>query len=495
MSYSVKLAKTDRLSGAKPAALRREGEKRALALFHQAAKRVPAYRQFLHEHGIRPSGIRSMEDFAGLPYMDKDNYIRRFSLPELCWDGKIDQVVGFEMSTGSSGSPTYWPLSRAAEGANFWYFRLLFERIFAAHTRRTLVLNCFTMGAWPAGTITDNGMEYLNKELGWPVYKFSVGLDLQHAVRLVLQHGEAFEQIVIAGYWKTTRGIIDLGRKEGVEWGRYKLGFFHGGETYPESWRDNLVRDGATDYARDINFYANTELGLMAMETPLSIAVRRRLASTDPELGGLLSNQERRQPSLQQFNPELLWAESVTSSLEEAPELYLTGNNAMPLIRYNTHDHGGVVAYEDLARLAPEESHRQDLPWPGLYVFGREHTSVTFYGLKIFPEHFVTALEDRRLRPYVGRGYLAAVTLVEKRSKTDTILTMTLELAPAAKPSRKLEEAVRGILIENLCRVNASYEKLYQAYGADVAPALEFLPHGDPAFKGNKQTATKVVKK
>src|SRR5689334_7309824 len=67
-----------------------EAETAALSLFHDVARRVPAYRQFLEERGIDPASIRSAADFSTLPLTDKTNYLQRHLLAELCRDGRLD---------------------------------------------------------------------------------------------------------------------------------------------------------------------------------------------------------------------------------------------------------------------------------------------------------------------------------------------------------------------------------------------------------------------
>jgi phenylacetate-CoA ligase len=83
----------------------------ALAPFHDVARRVPAYQRFLAAHGVDPVAIRTVEDFAGLPLLTKETYQRRYPLPELCRDGRLDAGDMVAVSSGSSGQPTVWPRS------------------------------------------------------------------------------------------------------------------------------------------------------------------------------------------------------------------------------------------------------------------------------------------------------------------------------------------------------------------------------------------------
>ena len=51
-----------------------------LALFHSVVASVPAYRAFLAEQGVDPAGVREYADFARLPQVTKQGYLRRFPL-------------------------------------------------------------------------------------------------------------------------------------------------------------------------------------------------------------------------------------------------------------------------------------------------------------------------------------------------------------------------------------------------------------------------------
>jgi phenylacetate-CoA ligase len=51
----------------------REGEKKALVTFHQAAQRVPAYKDFLKKHNVNPEKVVTIEDFKQfVPVMTKN---------------------------------------------------------------------------------------------------------------------------------------------------------------------------------------------------------------------------------------------------------------------------------------------------------------------------------------------------------------------------------------------------------------------------------------
>src|SRR5512141_2061106 len=81
----------------------------ALAVFHDAAARVPAYGALLAEHGVDPAAVRTRDDFARLPRMTKDGYVRRHPLAARCRGGDLGTCDFVALSSGSTGEPTPWP--------------------------------------------------------------------------------------------------------------------------------------------------------------------------------------------------------------------------------------------------------------------------------------------------------------------------------------------------------------------------------------------------
>ena len=64
----------------------REREARPLKLFHEAARRVPAYKDFLKKNKVNPAKIKTFKDFQFVPPISKKNYLRQYPLEKLVWD-------------------------------------------------------------------------------------------------------------------------------------------------------------------------------------------------------------------------------------------------------------------------------------------------------------------------------------------------------------------------------------------------------------------------
>src|SRR5262249_2052365 len=128
---------------------------------------------------------------------------------------------------------------------------------------------------------------------------------------------------------------------------------------------------------------------VLGNETPLSVAIRRFLAGA-PDAARALFGQERL-PTLVQYDPLSRFFEV------EGNTLLFSGDNGVPLLRYHIADEGGLYsAGELLGRLSdrgfsPEKTlgaeARGYRPLPFVYVFGRSHFTISYFGANIYPEN------------------------------------------------------------------------------------------------------------
>src|SRR5690606_29258497 len=116
-----------------------------LTLFRRAAERVPAYAAWLADRGVTPETVRTSDDLASVPPVDKEHYLRSRPLPELCWGGTLAGAETIAFSSGSTGTPFYFPRSARHELEVAWRFEQVFRDAFQAHLERTLAVVCFPL--------------------------------------------------------------------------------------------------------------------------------------------------------------------------------------------------------------------------------------------------------------------------------------------------------------------------------------------------------------
>jgi phenylacetate-CoA ligase len=454
-----------------------------LALFHDAAANVPAYRDFLRANDIDPGSVRDMADFVRLPMLTKDNYQLRYPLPQLCRDGRLDACDMVAVSSGSSGAPTVWPRSVLDERPVTARFEQVFRDSFRAGGRRTLAVVCFALGSWVGGMYTAACCRHLAAK-GYPITVVTPGNNIDEILRVLPQLGPHFDQVVLLGYPPFIKNVIDTGLSRGVDWHRYQMKIVLAGEVFSEQWRDLVgQRAGMSQPLLDsASLYGTADAGVLGNETPLSIAVRRFL-DREPAAARELFGQDRL-PTLVQYDPATRYFETHDGTL------LFTADGTVPLVRYHIADEGGLVGYDEMlafcaghgfdplaevARVSEHASEQDPLRQPFAYVFGRSLFTVSFFGANVYPENVTVGLEQPPVSEWVTGKFVLEV--IEDADR-DRHLSVTVELAPGVIAESGHKETVAQSIRAALLRLNSEFAHYvpveYQTLRVELRPA------GDP---------------
>ena len=474
----------------------------ALELFHQVAQTVPAYRAFLAEQEIDPASIETVTDFQRLPCLTKENYLRRYPLPDLCRDGRLESCDMIAVSSGSTGAPCFWPRFLSDELQIASRFEQVFRDSFHADTRRTLAVICFSLGTWVGGMYSADCCRHLAAK-GYPITVVTPGNNREEIFRVVQELGPLFEQVVLLGYPPFLKDIIDTGLARGIDWKRFHIKMVMAGEVFSEEWR-SLVgeRIGSTDACHDsAALYGTADAGVLGSETPLSIAIRRWLA-LHPEVARELFG-ESRLPTLVQYDPFSRYFEM------QGRALLFTGNNGIPLIRYNILDTGGILPHEAMLDFLTARGWETDVPdpkslpdagrdlsaegtsppsrvgkgtgrsgypeLPFVYVFGRSDFTVSYFGANIYPENVTVGLEQALVKEWVTGKFVLQVTEDDDRNR---FLAILVELAPGVEANEHRREVIAASIETHLLRLNSEFTHYVpQAYRK---PRVTLTPTGDP---------------
>jgi phenylacetate-CoA ligase len=431
---------------------------------------VPAYRRFLRERGFDRE-LRTLDDFGALPLTSKDTYHRPSKLSELCRGG-IENADFVAVSSGSTGEPAVWPRFASDEIGTTRRFEQVLRDAFGAQHRRTLGVVCFALGTWVGGMYTTAACRHLAAK-GYPITLATPGNQIVEILRVVRALASEFEQVVLFGYPPFLKDVIDAGRADGLDWSKLSVRIATAGEVFTEEWRELMCeRLGGVDPIRSsASLYGTADGGVLANETPLSIAIRRRLAR-DPEKARALFG-ESRLPTLCQYDPLHRYFERVDD------ELVFTGDGTTPLVRYRILDRGGVIDFRALieaAELAPQEiGEARDLPF--VFVFGRSGFALSFYGANVYPENVSVGLEDRELAPFVTGKF---VMRIETDADQNHALAIVVELAENAAESEPLLRAIERSIRRELERLNSEF----RTYVPDErrTPRIELRPRGDAGW-------------
>ncbi|HTU73458.1 MAG TPA: phenylacetate--CoA ligase family protein [Trebonia sp.] len=447
-------------------------EEKLLHLFRRAAATVPAYRKFLGERGFDPAQVRTIEDFLRVPMMDKASYHSRYPLPERCREGRLDHCDLVAVSSGSSGTPTIWPRSVADELTVARRFEQVFRDAFSADRRSTLAVVCFPLGTWVGGLFTTACVRHLSAK-GYPITTVAPGNNPAEILRVLPELAPHFEQVVLLGYPPFMKNVIDLGAARGLVWSDYEVKLVFAGEVFSEDWRRIVAsRVGmAEPMLGTASLYGTADAGVLANETPLSIAVRGFLAER-PELAREMFG-ESRLPTLAQYDPSACYFETQDGTL------LFSSDGGVPLIRYHIADEGGIVAYEDMLDLCARHGFDPVKAagdaggyLPFVYVFGRSLFTVSFYGANVYPENVTVGLEQPGISDWVTGKFVLEVA---EDDDADHVLRVTVELAPGADGD---PDRVAASVHDQLMRLNSEFAHYVPV--SRQLPQIVLRPFEDP---------------
>jgi len=429
-----------------------------LELFERTHRTVPAYAAFLAEHGVDPAHVRSLADFRRLPLTTKQNYHHRYPLAERCRAGDLSTSDMIAASSGSTGEPTFWPRFFTDELFVAARFEQVFRDSFGADTRRTLAVVCFPLGTWVGGMFTASCCRHLASK-GYPLTLVTPGNQKAEIFRVVRALAPLFEQTVLLGYPPFLKDVIDAGIAEGMPWHSYALKLVLAGEVFSEEWRSLVAeRAGMSNPVSDFaSLYGTADGGVLGNETPLSIGIRRFLAERSDAAQAIFG--EARLPTLVQYDPFQRYFE------EHERTLVFSGDGGVPHLRYHISDSGGVIAYPtlldklsdfgfDAERAAQQAGATRLHRLPFVYVFGRSHFAVSYYGANIFPDTVSIGLEQPETRAFVTGKFVLEVKEDEQRNRQ---LCIAVELAPTVSAEPALCARMADAILAVLLRLNSEF--------------------------------------
>jgi len=488
-SLFLKLLKT------KPEAYwQRRGERAAFKLFQRMAKIVPAYGDFLKKSGARLASVKKVEDFSNLPWLDKENYLRCYSLAELCWNGELKKGQWvFSATSGSTGEPFYFPREDAQDKQYALTAELYLRDNFAIQNHSTLYINGFAMGAWIGGLFTYQALKHVGARGNYRLSTINPGLNRVEILKAVKKLAPQFDLVIIGGYPPFVKDLVDVGLAEGIRWQDYNLRFIFSAEGFNEDFRDYIIRKAGlkNPYKDTLNHYGIVDLGTVAHETPLSILIRR-LAVKNLRLYREIFGATHKLPTLAQYLPEFFYFEEVDGNL------FCSANSGLPLFRYNLKDRGGVLALTEVRRrfqrsgLDLDEEIKKaglaDLVWnlPFVYVYERSDFAVSHYGANIYPETVRKALQHRRLEDSVtGKCVLE----IQRNQKQDPEFLVHVELKPRARATLALANSAGDLILAELLKENSEYRNNHQQMGERTLPKIILQPYEHPEYfkSGGKQ--------
>ena len=463
---------------------KKEREKKLLELFHLCAVKVKAYKDFLRKARVSTGDVKTFEDFQKVHPVSKDNYLRSYPWEKLCMPGSlIEQSLVLTSTSGSTGRPFYFPRNGLLDVQSSIYHQMFLKNSNIDVHKSTLVLVCFGMGVWIGGVITYQAFKSIS-ERGYHMTILTPGVNKREIFEALKNIGPKYDQIILCGYPPFMKDVVDEAKSNGINWHDFNIKMVFAAEAFSEKFRDYIhKKTGMKDIYRDsMNIYGSADLGTMAEETPVSILIRR-LAIKNKNLYKKLFNQATRLPTLAQYNPQFINFECTNNNV------YCTGDNVLPLVRYEIGDNGGVLDFSDIENIFNEEGIdlRQEIKnanimdtvaeLPFVYIYERTDLSTKLYGAIIYPEYIKAALQNSDLEKYITSKFTMYIKHDEKQN---VYLEINAELKAGINESQWLKDEVTKKIYAELIERSAEYKNNAHMMPGKVEPRIVFWPHEHP---------------
>jgi phenylacetate-coenzyme A ligase PaaK-like adenylate-forming protein len=418
---------------------------RAHAVFLKAREMCPAYQKFLSAEGYKNDGGWKLDR---VPVMTKENYVKKYSIEERCYDGQIPAAgVVIDESSGSSGVPNNWVRSAEEREDVKHILQLNYQLIY--RDTGCILLNCFALGPWATGMNVSMSLV----DVG--ILK-SIGPDQKKLENTLTIFGPRYRYLVF-GYPPFIKSFVD---STALDLSKYRMDLIVGGEGISEGLRTYLRRY----FQSVISSYGASDLEInIGVETPLTIGLRQ-MCLQNRDLCEALFGRET-PPMIFQYNA----LDYIIETVENGELVFTIGRqtSAAPKIRYNLKDSGGVLSYRQLsAKLREQGINIEQLPgphsqFPILFVFGRADLSVPFYGAKVFP----TDVEDIiNAHPTLIRQLNSFQLSSYEDENIDRRLTIHLETVKGFTGELPSTAALLDIFFDGLCACNQDFREVTKMF-------------------------------
>ena len=457
------------------------------AVARRAEKGVHAY----HDLANRSKQVR--------PVLDKSDYIRSYPVSQLIGDDWPDTFMIFR-SSGSSGSPQYWPQLKKTHRLSKWAFRLHLEHCFEIHRRKSIAIVGLSLGSWVGGDYVSWLLKCIAMDTSYPFCVFAPGNHHDEIIEMISEVQGYVDQIILFVCPSAIGHLHLLAQERGVVLPFEKLRYIVLGEPFPESLRLSLADRAGLAAGQNFIFsvYGSADTGTLGIESPASVAIRQLLTlnrALRVEIGG-----EEPVPHLFHFSAPDAYLENV------AGELCVTRWQGIPLVRYNLHDAvrffdwptlrrnvlgSHAVRAEDEALLKVLRQASSALP-SILAIPGRADRCLILCGTNLSEAMFDAAIRSEDLQPVLTGAYEARIEYEADRQ----YLSFDLELKPGSGETADIDRSVYNCLVDALGRVQPEFlddwRNMYKLWDDD--PALRILRlryHAWPALSKSLENQPK----
>lgn len=464
-------------------------------LFDRMVSGVKAYREILIENNLRIDSCLKQMNFDSLPVLSKNNYITRHELPELMHPNALYDQITYTSTSGTTGLSSYFVRNSMTE-QNCSVYMEWFLRQSGYRSRPTLVIVCFGMGIWIGGSITYRAFEHVASRNEWPISIITPGVNKKEIISSLKKLVPYYDAIVFAGYPPFIKDVIDEALEVGINFSGKEMRVKLAAESFSEEFRDYITKAvGVFSPVSDIvNVYGSAELGAMGMEATTGVLIKK-LIKSNPKVRESLFGRSDILPTLAQYIP------LYTNFDSHDGELYVSGDGPLPLLKYTLGDQGGVYDYDDLngrlldfnidikkeAEFMGISDKLSELPF--VYVFDRMGSTVSFYGLRIYPEWIKYGLLNKEAKRYFTGKFAMSIGYDQSLNQQ---IHIAVELRKDLLSNKDLASFCERSITEGLCHSSSEFITIFTELKNRAKPRITLHSYEDPAYfnVGSKQKWT-----
>ena len=445
---------------------------RAYSEFIKAKRRVPAYKSFLKAHNFsKPSFSGLLPNIHEIPEIDKENYIKKFSIDARCVGGKIPtKNIIIDESSGSSGTATNWVRGLKERKRNAKMIEFGMRTLVGKEP--LFVINAFALGPWATGVnVTMSCVSFSKLK--------SLGPDKEKIENTLKQFGKN-HNYVIMGYPPFLKYLVDTSE---IEWDKFNIAFIFGGESMSEGMRDYLFRKGIKKAYSSLGA-SDLELNISA-ENDFTISLRRLLHSNQSLQSKILKHTGAL-PMIFQYNPTDFLIES-----SETGELIVTigrPDYIAPKIRYNIHDRGHTLSIKDLysilksLNISLDKLAKPQTDLPLLLHYGRANMTVSFFGANISPTDVNEVIYSLPELSEIVNSYNLSIDEDKEGTKK---LIISIEVQKGETTELLDLKKIQANFFENLSKINQDFREVRKMLPNSSFTVLSFEDFGSGSFKEN----------
>lgn len=446
--------------------------RRAQSVARRAKAEVPAYRDFAHRDlNACLSAHGAIEETRVL---DKAGYVRRYPVSQMLADDWRDTFTIFR-SSGSSGSPQYWPQLKRTHRFSKWAFRMHLEHCFQIHRRNSIAIVGLSLGSWVGGDHVSWLLKCIAMDAAYPFCVFAPGNHHEEIIEMISDVQRYVDQIILFVCPSAIGHLHHLAQQRGISLPLAKLRYIVLGEPFPESLRLSLAARAELKFEQNLLFsvYGSADTGTLGIESPASVAIRQ-LVTLNPAL--------RQEIGIEDPVPHLFHCCAPDAYLERVNgELCVTRWQGIPLVRYNLHDSVRFFDWPTLRAVVLQSRNIRSNDQPLLHavrlssnalpsvlaIQGRADRCLILCGTNLTETMLDAAVRCAELDPFLTGAFEARIEYENDRQ----FLNFELELRPGLREDNSLDARVYASLVGALGRVQPEFlddwRNMYQLWDDD----------------------------